>query len=110
MRARYASLRACLRPLLLCLSLGALLPGCSAIHHHEHADVGCKHPVFTGNADNLGPLKAPPGLTTPNTAQQVKIPPLDAADPARPRSAPCLDWPPQYVNEPLLPPVRRPNS
>lgn len=109
MSFRVLSLRARLGAWLLCLSLGSLLSGC-ALHHRQHADVGCKRPVFTGNADNLAPLQAPPGLDRPDRAADIKIPPLSQPDPTRPRSAPCLDWPPQYVSEPLLPPVRRPNS
>ncbi len=93
--------------LLACLAATLLLPGCSLFHHRQHNDVGCRKPYFTGNAQTLASLKAPPGLTLPNTAGGVKIPTLDTPVPARARSAPCLYWPPNYVPELPTPPIRR---
>jgi len=86
-----------------CLTL-LLLSGCA---HHRGNDVGCRRPEFTGVAQNLPPLHAPAGLTSPNTAGGVHIPALNQPASARARSAPCLDWPPTYVSEPPIPPTRR---
>jgi len=92
--------------LIACMSLSMLLSGCVLFHRHRHQDVGCARPEFQGAAQNLPPLKAPPGLNGPDTAQEIRIPPLTTAQATRPRSAPCLDWPPPYVSEPPFPPVR----
>lgn len=86
-----------------CLSL-LLLGGCA---HHRGNDVGCRRPEFSATAQNLAPLRAPAGLTAPNTAAGVRIPALNQPPPARARNAPCLDWPPTYVSEPPIPPTRR---
>lgn len=102
--ARPGALLACLA----CLAATLLLPGCSLFHRHRHNDVGCTRAVFSIQAQSLPPLKAPPGLSAPNTSTGVKIPTLSTPEQARARSAPCLDWPPSYVSEPPVPPTRRP--
>jgi uncharacterized lipoprotein len=101
LRARRAAAGACLP----CLSL-LILSGCA---HHRGNDVSCRKPEFNLAAPNLPPLRAPSGLTTPNTAGGVHVPALNQAAPAPApaRTAPCLDWPPTYVSEPPVPPSRR---
>lgn len=107
MRYALRGARARAGALLGCLAAALLLPGCALFHHKQHNDVGCRRPYFTGNAQTLAPLKPPPGLSAPDTASEVKIPALATPVPSRPRSAPCLDWPPKYVPEPITPPIRR---
>jgi hypothetical protein len=93
--------------LLGCLAAALLSPGCAIFHHRQHNDVGCRRPDFNAPTQTLPPLKAPPGLNTPDTSAGVRIPALDAPAPARSRAAPCLDWPPKYAPEAPTPPVRR---
>lgn len=48
-------------------------------------------------AESIAPLKIPPGLDAPDTANALHIPALTvAAPPARKRSDPCLDEPPPF--------------
>jgi uncharacterized lipoprotein len=90
-----------------CVTVVLLLPGCVLFHHGHRNDVGCRQAPFNGNAQTLPPLKAPPGLNAPSATTAVKIPTLDAQAAPRPRTAPCLDFPPKYVPETPTPPVRR---
>jgi len=82
-----------------------LLAGCA---HHRANPTSCRNPEFTGAAQNLPALHAPPGLNAPSSAAGVHIPALDQPEVARQRNGPCLDWPPAYVSEPPVPPTRRP--
>ncbi|HEX4023666.1 MAG TPA: hypothetical protein VHX52_03020 [Steroidobacteraceae bacterium] len=107
MRAREPRARAGLGALLTCLSVAVLLSGCSVFHRHRN-DVGCHEHPFSGDAQNLPPLKVPPGLTAPDRTGQIKMPPLDVPEPPHAADTPCLDQPPKYVSEPLRPPVRAP--
>lgn len=47
-------------------------------------------------AKELPPLKAPPGLETPNTRNALKVPPLNAPERVRGKNEPCLDIPPPF--------------
>jgi uncharacterized lipoprotein len=49
-------------------------------------------------AKELPPLKAPPGLETPNTRNALKVPPLAAPERIRGKNEPCLDIPPPFSN------------
>jgi hypothetical protein len=85
-----------------------LLPGCAWFHRHG-APVGCHEPKFAGSTDNRPPLQVPAGLTAPDTHNAVHIPELNEPERARPRSAPCLSFPPSFVvPETRGPPVRAP--
>jgi uncharacterized lipoprotein len=97
--------RAGLGALLGCLSVCALLSGCS-IFHHGRSVASCHERPFTGDAQNLPPLKVPSGLSALDQSSEIKIPQLDTPD--RVAAGTCLDEPPKYVSEPLQPPVRRP--
>ena len=65
---------------------------------------GCGKRVVTCKQDNrdyagaqeVPPLKAPPGLEAPNTRNALKVPPLNTPERMRGRDEPCLDAPPPY--------------
>jgi len=68
---------------------------------------GCKHLRTLGSAchDNkpymkaqsVAPLKIPPGLDTPDTANALHVPALNTpAPPRRKKTDPCLDEPPPF--------------
>jgi uncharacterized lipoprotein len=65
---------------------------------------GCGKRVVTCKQDNrdyvgaqeVPPLKAPPGLEAPNTRNALKVPPLNTPERVRGRDEPCLDAPPPY--------------
>ena len=48
-------------------------------------------------AKELPPLKAPPGLETPNTRNALKVPPLTTPERVRGKNEPCLDIPPPFT-------------
>jgi uncharacterized lipoprotein len=48
-------------------------------------------------AKELPPLKAPPGLDTPNTRNALKVPPLNTPERVRGKNEPCLDIPPPFA-------------
>jgi uncharacterized lipoprotein len=81
----------------------SLLSGCG-----KHA-VTCKQ----SNKDYVGaqevpPLKAPPGLEAPNTRNALKVPPLNTPERMRGRDEPCLDAPPPYTTTPKATPAPPP--
>ena len=47
-------------------------------------------------AKEMPPLKAPPGLETPNTRNALKVPPLATPERVRSKNEPCLDIPPPF--------------
>jgi uncharacterized lipoprotein len=47
-------------------------------------------------AKELPPLKAPPGLDTPNTRNALKVPTLSTPERIRGKNEPCLDIPPPF--------------
>jgi uncharacterized lipoprotein len=49
-------------------------------------------------AKELPPLKAPPGLETPDTRNALKVPPLNTPDRARGKDEACLDSPPPFTS------------
>ena len=69
----------------------SLLPGCKA------GKVSCRQ----SNKDYVGakempPLKAPPGLETPDTRNSLKVPELKTPERTRGREEACLDTPPPF--------------
>lgn len=47
-------------------------------------------------AEEMPPLKAPPGLEAPDTRNALKVPPLNTPERVRGRDEPCLDQPPPF--------------
>jgi uncharacterized lipoprotein len=47
-------------------------------------------------AKEVPPLKAPPGLETPNTRNALKVPALNTPERIRGKNEPCLDIPPTF--------------
>jgi uncharacterized lipoprotein len=77
------------------------LGGCHALR-----SVGsCHKPQPYVNARSVAPLKVPPGLDAPDTANALRLPMLnEPAPPARSGRAPCLDEPPPFkVTKPVTP-------
>ncbi|HEY6452906.1 MAG TPA: hypothetical protein VIX87_09945 [Steroidobacteraceae bacterium] len=99
MRGALRRLRAALPALTLCCGVLSQLSGCTlynSIFHRAH-DHGCSEKPFSSNTQNLPGLAVPPGMTPPDTRNQVKIPTLDEPERARARNEPCLDQPPSYA-------------
>jgi len=78
--------------LIACAVALVLLPGCKS-----HGTT-CKqdNKDYVG-AQELPPLKAPPGLDPPDTRNALKIPPLDAPERPRGKNEACLDVPPPFA-------------
>jgi uncharacterized lipoprotein len=66
---------------------------------------GCKTPLEScsqtnkdyAGAQELPPLKAPPGLDPPDTRNALKVPPIQAPERVRGKNEPCLDTPPPFT-------------
>ena len=82
-------------PVILIASLLVLvlLPGCKS------RGPTCKqdNKDYVG-AQELPPLKAPPGLEPPDTRNALKVPPLDTPERPRGKNEACLDVPPPFAN------------
>ncbi len=59
-------------------------------------------------AQELPPLKAPPGLEAPNTRNSLKVPPLNTPERIRGKDEPCLDIPPPFASSKTSPPTPAP--
>ena len=59
-------------------------------------------------AQELPPLKAPPGLETPNTRNSLKVPPLNTPERMRGKDEPCLDIPPPFASSKTPAPAPEP--
>jgi uncharacterized lipoprotein len=78
------------------------------------ATTGCKSRMETcgqsdkdyAGAKEMPPLKAPPGLETPDTRNALKVPPLNTPERVRGKDEPCLDVPPPFSRD--APPDRQP--
>jgi len=65
---------------------------------------GCKSRMQTcsqsdkdyAGAEEMPPLKAPPGLEAPDTRNALKVPPLNSPERPRGKDEPCLDTPPPF--------------
>lgn len=74
---------------------------------------GCKSGKVTcrqSNKDYAGakempPLKAPPGLETPDTRNSLKVPDLNTPERVRGRDEACLDMPPPFTTAPAQKPA-----
>jgi hypothetical protein len=80
----------------LFVALGLVaLGGCHFLHRHGNT---CNDPQRYVLAQSIAPLKTPVGLSAPDTRSALRIPDLnEPPPPARTRSDPCLDSPPNFV-------------
>ena len=85
-----------LRVSLVVLGAGALLltGGCHVLTS------SCNNPQAYSAAREIAPLKIPVGLDGPDTAQALKIPPLNQPEVPRGSDAPCLEDPPVWAGAP----------
>jgi uncharacterized lipoprotein len=79
--------------LIACLMATVLSAGCKS------RATACKqsNKDYAG-AQEMPPLKAPPGLETPDTRNSLKVPPLTTPERIRGKDEPCLDMPPPFTN------------
>jgi hypothetical protein len=89
-----------LRPLLLVTASLALLAatGCSTL-----TGTSCRKPQPYQTAEDLPPLRMPPGLDRPDTSGALKIPALNEPEYPLDPDGPCLEAPPA-LTEPPPPP------
>ena len=59
-------------------------------------------------AQEVPPLKAPPGLEPPNPRNALKVPPLATPERVRARNEPCLDAPPPFSAPKAVAPATAP--
>jgi uncharacterized lipoprotein len=84
--------------LVIALLASAALMGCKSQLESCHQT----NKDYAG-AKEMPPLKAPPGLETPNTRNALKVPPLDTPERVRSKNEPCLDIPPPFSNPKATP-------
>lgn len=70
-----------------------LLPGCKS----RGPTCNQSNKDYVG-AQELPPLKAPPGLDPPNTRNALRVPSLDTPERPRTKKEACLDIPPPFAN------------
>jgi hypothetical protein len=101
---------------LVCCAILSMLSGCAlwnrVFHHNRPKDAGCVEKPFSQNTEIRPPLKAPDGLSSPDTRNAIKVPELTSPERMRAHNEPCLSRPPSYFTKPLdivtpAPPVRR---
>jgi uncharacterized lipoprotein len=81
------------RTILVAMAAVCLLSSCSWWRRHGDK---CREPVVPANTQNLPPLKAPPGLSAPDTRNGIKVPELPGEAKPHGKSDPCLSKPPTY--------------
>jgi hypothetical protein len=77
----------------------ALLMGVSGCHllKNKLSYKSCNEPQSYARERSVAPLKIPLGMDAPDTANALRLPPLnEPAPPPRGRHAPCLDEPPSF--------------
>jgi uncharacterized lipoprotein len=77
----------------------ALLMGASGCHllHSKLSYKSCNERQNYAGERSVAPLKVPLGMDAPDTANALRLPPLnEPAPPPRARSARCLDEPPPF--------------
>jgi uncharacterized lipoprotein len=76
------------------VALAALtLTGC-----FSRSERACHQPQAYAAAEDLPPLRIPPGLETPDTRNALRVPELNEPEPPRRRGTdPCLDTPPSFT-------------
>ncbi len=84
------------RKILAAITLAAIavaLTGC-----FSRSERSCHQPQAYAAAEDLPPLRIPPGLETPDTRNALRVPELNEPEPPRRRGAdPCLDTPPSFT-------------
>jgi uncharacterized lipoprotein len=89
--------------LLSALLCTAAMSGCKS----KMATCGQSNKDYAG-AQEMPPLKAPPGLETPNTRNSLKVPPLNTPERMRGKDEPCLDIPPPFASSRTATPAPEP--
>ena len=77
----------------------ALLLGVSGCHLFKNklSYKSCNERQSYAGERSVAPLKIPLGMDAPDTANALRLPPLnEPAPPPRARNAPCLDEPPSF--------------
>jgi uncharacterized lipoprotein len=73
------------------------LAGCHPLQRLRNVGGSCHDVKPYMKAGSIAPLKIPPGLDTPDTANALRIPALNTPEqPARKKTDPCLDEPPAF--------------
>jgi len=73
------------------------LAGCHPLQHLRNIGGTCHDVKPYMKAGSIAPLKIPPGLDTPDTANALRVPALNTpAPPPRTKTQPCLDEPPPF--------------
>jgi uncharacterized lipoprotein len=73
------------------------LAGCHPLQKLRDVGGSCHDVKPYMKAGSVAPLKIPPGLDVPDTANALHIPPLTTpAPPPRGKTEPCLDEPPPF--------------
>lgn len=85
--------------ILACTALLAL-SGCGRIFKTT-----CVKSADYAGAENLPPLKVPPGRDAPDTRRSLPIPTLDTPEKPRGDADACLDAPPRYAIPKQTPPA-----
>ena len=81
---------------LLCLALLLGVSGCHMLRGKLNQN-SCNDTKNYANQGSVPPLKVPPGLDVPDTANALRLPQLNApVPPPRPKTARCLDEPPSF--------------
>ncbi len=81
------------------------LAGCHPLQKLRGGGGACHDTKPYMKAQSVAPLKIPPGLDSPDTANALHIPALNApAPPPRKRTDPCLDEPPPFSVPKQAPP------
>jgi uncharacterized lipoprotein len=87
------------------IAMAAALLGLTGCKHLRTLGSACNKPKPYMTAQTTAPLKIPPGLDVPDTANALRVPALNApTPPPRKKTDPCLDEPPRYTVPKQAPP------
>jgi uncharacterized lipoprotein len=79
------------------IAVAAALLGLTGCKHLRTLGSACHNPKPYMKAETKAPLKIPPGLDVPDTANALHVPALNTpAPPPRKKTDPCLDEPPPF--------------
>jgi uncharacterized lipoprotein len=82
---------------LVLIGVVAALMGLAGCKHLRNVGGSCHDTKPYQKAGSIAPLKIPPGLDTPDTANALHIPALNTPEPpARKKTDPCLDTAPPF--------------
>ena len=86
-----------MRHCLALIGVVTALVGLAGCQHLRNIGGSCHDVKPYMKAGSIAPLRIPPGLDAPDTANALKIPALNTpAPPARTKTQPCLDAPPPF--------------